>query len=172
MPRRIFLCSRVLARRSLELWVAADHVSGYLARLRSKPCIGTDNIERRRMFLVARLPRRSRVVRSSFSTLACAQDLPAMPRDAQASLKPRRGPGAQIFPYMSATRPQPNPSIRFTLEGERSGGSRICCVSASALVLNSGPEGLWLSATCAVCKRRATTSLNEHVDKEIVPTEL
>ena len=37
--------------------------------------------------------------------------------------------------------------------------------------MNSGPEGLWLSATCAVCKRRATVSLNEHVDKEIVPSE-
>jgi hypothetical protein len=37
--------------------------------------------------------------------------------------------------------------------------------------VNSGPEGLWLSATCAVCKRRATVSFNEHVDKEIVPTE-
>jgi hypothetical protein len=44
-------------------------------------------------------------------------------------------------------------------------------LSARALVVNSGPEGLWLSATCAVCKRRATVSLNEHVDKEIVPTE-
>jgi len=53
------------------------------------------------------------------------------------------------------TRSKPNPVLQAQGPGRR---DRRLWLSARALVLNSGSEHLWLSATCAVFQRRAAVS--------------